>query len=607
MGKAALIGVAAVILAGSFLLLNLQQITGDTNRTQGQQQSDILARELARTGHNLVLAYGVSEDGFNAGLPFKQQLASGGEIHVIDYNPSPDGTLVDFTVQGHYGGTVHQVRSRYRWNLVTFPSPLWMEGPNQTASLSPKTVIDGGKKNYPVVFDDAVFENLGMDELGLSFNGIVRNFMDEVSNSSSQNVWEEVLNDNKREKLEKNGTPPLETIYHAILSYPGLNLVSNPSAFSGEFGTKKKPVVLLADGDAVVNGSVKGHGILVVEGGLSVPVGSTFEWDGFVLMSPGESASEANLAGKTQIDGAMALLQEGVPPGGHMDVTSFRDYTGSWSDPWGSTYWMLKHTHKYNEKQGDTVFFTGNAAAGRPERLNFTETLQSLGSRDVYLEIGNHRRHGLSQFVLDVDGHGPVSGPIVRGFGDLASAVSSYRSQTFKANELNDFEISVRSLSMLQKMWDELGGCQDGPRCVSASYTREGALTVSLREDGTDKLVYQASVYWHRRLDEVAEHEQQMEAWRQSILSGQDIGFKLTMGDAASIRYDKENLNILSQVLAADALALKHLGTWEQHWAPGEKGNPLKQKPEKEKDEKNDRYNDDAYDDDVYEESPSVN
>ncbi|MGI9174589.1 MAG: hypothetical protein ACR2GR_04660 [Rhodothermales bacterium] len=190
MGKAALIGVAAVILAGSFLLLNLQQITSDTNRTQGQQQSDILARELARTGHNLVLTYAVSEDGFNAKLPFKKQLASGGEIHVTDYKPSADGDFVDFAVQGHYGGTVHQVRSRYRWNLVTIPSPLWMEGPNQTASLSPDAVIDGGKENYPVLFDDTVFEGLGMDELGLSFNGIVRNFMGEVSNSKSQNIRE---------------------------------------------------------------------------------------------------------------------------------------------------------------------------------------------------------------------------------------------------------------------------------------------------------------------------------------------------------------------------------------------------------------------------------
>ena len=205
--------------------------------------------------------------------------------------------------------------------------------------------------------------------------------------------------------------------------------------------------------------------------------------------------------------------------------------------------------------------------------------------------------------MLNIDGHGFASGPLVRGFGDLASPLSSYRSETFKADQLKDFEISVRSLSMLQKMWDELGGCQDGPRCVSASYTREGALTVSLREDGTDKLIYQTSVYWHRRLDEVEEHEQQMEAWRQSILAGQDIGFKLTMGDDASINYVKENLSIVSKVLAADALALRHLGTWEQHWGPGEKGNPLHQKPEYD----DDRYDDDAYDDDVYEEGLSVN
>ena len=262
-------------------------------------------------------------------------------------------------MQGHHGGTVHQVRSRYRWNLITIPSPLWMEGPSQTAALSPDAVIDGGEENYPVLFDDAVFENLGMDELGLSFDTIVRNFMGEVSSSKSWNVWEEVLDDKKREELEKDGTPPLEEIYQAILSYPRLNLVSNPSTFSGEFGTEKNPVVLLADGDAFVNGTVKGHGILVIEGGLNVPAGSTFEWDGFVLMSPGESASEAKLEGKTKVDGAMALLQEGVPPGGHMDVTSFRDYTGTWSDPWGSTYWMLKHTHKYNEKEGDTVFLYG--------------------------------------------------------------------------------------------------------------------------------------------------------------------------------------------------------------------------------------------------------
>ena len=600
MGKAALIAVAAVILAGSFLLLNVQRANRDTNRKQGEQQRDVLARELARTGHSLILTHAVDGKGFRGKPEFETLAHGGGTIVVPDGTYEVNGNVLEFTVEGRYGGTVHRIRSTYRWDGLHFPSPLWMEGPSPSANLASGARIDGGKENHPILFDGAVFEKLGLDELGLSFNGMVRDFMSEVGGTKSRGVREALLDEARRAAFEQDGTPTLGEIYRAIVSYPGADLLQNPQALTGELGSKNAPVILLADRDVLVKDKVKGHGILVIEGGLSVPAGTSFDWEGFVLMNPGEGFAEANLAGKTKINGAMALLQEGVPPGGHMDVTAFRDYTGTWSDPWGSTYWKLKHTHKYNEKEGDTVFFTGNQEAGRPERLKFTETLQSLGSRDVYLEFSNSQQHGLSRLSLDVEGHDPVAGPVARGFGGLASPLSPYRTGTFKADDLNGLEIDVRSLSMLQKMWDAQDGCQSGPHCVSASYNREGALTVSLREAGTDKLVYQASVYWHRRLDEVAEHEQQMEQWRNEIRAGKQIGFRLTMSDHASIAYDEKALDVLAEVLAADALALKHLGTWEQHWGPHDEGNPIEQERKRDKKDKKkrDRDGDDDDDDD---------
>ena len=589
MGKAALIGVAAAIVAGGFLLLNTQRIDRDATRKQSEQQRDVLARELARTGHSLLLTHAVDGEGFRAEQPFESLAHGGGTIVVPDGGYEVDGDILTFTVEGHYEGTVHRVRSTYRWNGFTFPSPLWMEGPIPSASLAPRATIDGGKDERPVLFDEAVFERLDLDELGLSFGGVVRDFMREVGRTRSRGVDEALLDEAKRAAFEEEGIPALNEIYRAILSYPDVRLVEAPGALRGKLGSKKAPAVLLAERDVVVQGKVKGHGILVIEGGLSVPAGATFEWDGLVLMSPGEAFAEADLAGKAKINGAMALLQEGVPPGGHMDVTAFRDYTGAWSRPWGATYWKLQHTHKYDEKEGDTVFFTGNRRAGRRERLRLTETLQSLGSRDVYLEINNHRRHGLSRLALDVAGHDPVAGPVARGFGGLASPLSPYRTRAFEANKLKGLEVDVRSLSMLQKMWDDLDGCRSGPRCVSASYSREGALTLSLREAGTDKLVYQAAIYWHRRLDEVEEHEEQMARWRDEIRAGKEIGFRLTMSDHASIAYDEEALDVLADVLAADALALKHLATWEHHWGPSAEGHLADEKPEREEEEKKDK------------------
>lgn len=271
-------------------------------------------------------------------------------------------------------------------------------------------------------------------------------------------------------------------------------------------------------------------------------------------------------------------MHEALPNFGHMDFTVMRDYGASWSSPNGSLYPWLKHTHDYRSPKGSSVVFlskrTGVFENGGESR--FVNTLSAYPSSDkVFLEIDNHAQHGRGIIDLELAGLPAVVVPMASGFpAGVADDVNTYRTKPFPISDLVHLGVNINRLSSLKKMWDSevpYLGCgdpdpirhTDGSRCVAGTVGRMGSLNLRLfhiQTNGSANRVYDAALYWHRRMDEKDDFANEVNDLLTELQST-DTGLTVTMGDNTTFVHDP---NLVSQIGAfgGSPLGMTHLGTW---------------------------------------------
>ena len=606
MGKGALVLVMAASFAALLVVNNTQNTSLETEDLNNRNHANILSSDLALKGRKLVLSSWIESSGSASTTPFNSIALDGGTLDVTQYTVTDN--VLDMTVRGIFDGAVHDVRSRYEWNSFGL-NPLQIKSAKVDLELDPNTNLGFDE----ITVDDQTLQDLhttlidelqlasDLSEFGLGASELVSELESELTSSGHSDISASLMNQAQRDALEQeNGMYFPDQVEQAISSYIATNpnletVLTDPSLIPSTFGTGEE--VLRIKDDVTLSGSLVGKGILIVEGSFIVPHGVTLDWEGLILVKPPASNlnPQIDFSGMVTINGGLVALHEAIPNSGHLDVTTFRDYAGTWASPVGTEHklshfgwnWCLYHQHDFTSLHGNSITYHSNVAAERlhEAEVHFYETLNALNPTDeIIIEVSNHDSHGRGIVALELDGETRLPYPVAAGFDPMIVAASNaYRTRTFKAGDLNYFHIDITRLSSLKKMWDHTTdpypGCTawgglSGPVCIGYDYNRMGALTFKLylKLPTTERLIYEASMYWHRRPDEEEAFNDMMDQLVSDIQSP-DYGLDINFGNNVSIAAGNSALDMLGAFSGVNR-GLTHLGTWQTHWDPTDPDNP---------------------------------
>lgn len=546
MGKLTLFLVLAAVGAGTLLTMSARRAASDTARSHAETQQDALARQIAESGRNVVLASIMGPDRLRDPGITRQQY--GGGTYEVTYEPTDNARQATITVRGTYGGATHTIRGTYAFDPMDYPGPIWLDVPYATAFVSPGASVSGGADQLASHFDRRQFDelNIGMIlPLGAA-QAALQTALGTAGSTLQTSTMAGLLDDLNVSNAEE--------LYHVAMSAMGphdvtytgpVRLLTTLSAGGADRVTRVTGDLTIAPG-----AHLSGSGALVVEGALVAEAGSRLTWDGLVIVRAPRQLLNISLLGDVRLTGGLVVAQQAFPPGGHIDLTinlttassglTAANPAGLRAGPWGrnNPYPFYQHKHRFDldVPEGRTIYF---AEHGRDRHEHWTAMramLRHLGSEQIYLELARPDNHGHSTYMLDVAGMDtPLRGTVRQGFGTFSGA-HIHRTQTFRASDLRSFIVDVRSLRNLKQAFDG-NGCAIWPICVGDAIDRRGSFSVRIVRASTGAVMYEASPYWHLREDEAAEHAAAEAAWRASLTSGGTLGTTLRLGSQARIHY----------------------------------------------------------------------
>ena len=582
MGKLTLLLVAAAILGGSLLTYSAQRLSGGTEGDRRSAQADLLARQIAESGHAVVLAAIMGTDGFRT--PAISTRSYEGGQYRVSYDPASTSTRATFVVSGDYRGATHTIQSTYEWDPLEYPGPIWLDVPYATADVASGADVSGGPGGLRVQFDRRKHDEFGLEPLvplGTMEGTLATAFATTASGYQSGRAaasWPGLLED--------LNVGDAEGLYQAALAETPETTLAGPHTVTGnETGVGAADQVTHVTGDLTVasGGMLRGAGALVVDGLLTVEDGARFTWSGIVITRSEDPFMPVRLEGAVDLTGGLVVVQNAYPPGGHMDVTVWRDLDTGLSAgnvrgepalaPWaGLGEPFLQHLHRFDLDLGTRrVAFLqdGDAVDSQEPWTQFEDTLDRLGSEEVYLAFENEAEHGYAHYLLDVDGEAePYAGTVQGGFGGFADESDSHRTRGFRADRLDDFVVDVKSLQGLRARFDGEGGCDaltQWPRCIGSRWDRGGVLRVQLRKAATDQLLYESGLYWHMQDAERADYQARVDAWRAQIQGGALFGTRLELGDDVDISFSMAPVYDLVERLRFDGNEVVHVGSESRH------------------------------------------
>ena len=610
MGKVSIVAAIAFSFIGYILLENMQQASRETDVRQGDYLSSQVARELAIKGRKLILANWIESGGTSFALP-DTIYESGGNISFNPADFSIVGDVIDFKVRGVYNGAVHDIRSRFQF--ATFgANPLQIKAAEVDLTIDPGadlgitqiTLDDQALNELETVLVDELALGSSLGDFGLGFGMLQNEINQELTDAGyASTIGLTLMQEADRLLYDAQSgmffpDQVLQSIENYVASHPSSQTtIQSGSSFPSDFGLSGANILRIEDNVSIPAFSeISGTGILIVEGNMIVEDNAIFNWDGLILVSPPSSNlnPQVNFVGETNINGSLVLLQETIPNSGHMDVTAFRDYSGAWSSPHGVDKhqphwpWWLFHTHDYTSKEGNSVVFYAPTSTDRihEDRIHLHETLQGLDENDhVYLELYNSGNHGRGILTYGLKGKAYTSYPVAAGFEPSeAEPGNSYRTKNFKVKDLEWLQLDVTRLSSLKKMWDNtetpypncnLWGGVNGAICVGETHNRQDALTLRMYKTGGGPpiRIYETALYWHRQEVEEEQFEDEMQAFVDSLNSG-NFGVDLTFGDSTTFQIDDTVLQSLSGFGGGATMGLHNLGTWHRHWQADDPNNP---------------------------------
>ena len=602
MGRYTLLLLVAAVFGGSYLALNVLRTQTETQGRRSDAQAAVLARQLAESGQAMALSPITRLDGFaNDGLFVSDRDYNGGRILFEAYDESltpssPNGQRIAIQVAGAFGGVTHRLASVYEFDPMDFPGPIWLDVPYALGTVHAGATVSGGDYGYEPQIDPRKFNGLDVSEFDLSFDGIKTQLA-----TAGVPVGHWGATGGRRTGDLGGGVTTADDLYFAVSNAvdpaAGDVVVAGDRAVTGAETWGGPTSITHVQGALSVPGSLRGEGALVVEGDLDVD--GTLDWDGLVIVRTTEDHVAIALDGAVTLDGALVVSQDAYPPGGHVDVSVYRQHNGNWSTPYGATtadplsgrpapwgvtdpwpFW--NHVHKFDHpaagdadaaSRADGVVRFADAGDPQGAYLGLQELLDHLGSQDVQVELANvSGGHGHAVLEVEVDGHPAVQRGVTLGFADSPLAgPHKFRSVAFPARDLERLVLRPQSLRSLRQLWDTPGtpNCtyepiNQWPMCVGGDRgDRRGALTLRVRRGNGGAVLYESAVYWH--LQDGPEYDDYLAdvaAWKDAVTSGASpFGATLTVGPSVAVTYAQAPIAALADKVGFDGNEVVHIST----------------------------------------------
>ncbi len=467
MGKAAIFLVTAAMLGFSGNYASQFAIERERDDVQALYQERVLARELAHSAFNVLVA-GTAAD-FENYRPAITDNAYRDGRYTFTAIGDP-GAPVSLEATGRVGRAEHSIYATMDRSGVALLDALTIDGPVDEVNASGNSFLIAGLDTNP---PGATGSGTGVDTHAI--RTLLQTTGDAVETAvDADQMWGV---DGNGDLVIGNPALDLDALADSILSHPDRIEYEGKQKFKGNetYGTPLDPVIIVVNGDLVVEGNVEGYGVLYVNGRLKMD--GTSRWEGLVYVS--SQGGKHEFMGYTNLYGAViirTLTSEGEQggaedaglPGGHFDVDVFDESTDS----------ELYHEHQYDDKFDVTyvdLIFSGCDDNGG---LCWDEIIEAGGYSDVRAEFFNPNASSGS-FVFETTS--------LHIEGNSTDAFS----QRFDPGDLALFRVTFDALCSLRGTKSK--------NVQNDIANRDGAFSVRVYDVASagEPLIYELAVYHH--------------------------------------------------------------------------------------------------------------
>lgn len=332
MGKALLIIVIAAALGGGVMMYQTQGTERETESQLGKSHAEFLAREASRSGYEVGVG-DVARD-FTA-QPMRERVETANSAqgtYDLAVEPTDDATLRVIatgragyrTASGGAGVAEHTLWGEFA-RVVETPSAVVLDAEEVNPSFSGEHFRISGDDRRPASTASAgttAEVGLGTDSYAVYATrpGVATTFRSGLSTGQQSGVQGRNDDSEGGAVAQGNELPALvQRIYDDAMARVGAGEADAVSivgdrVFAGAetFGsTANSPRVVHIDGDVTIRGRVRGHGVLIVNGDLTIESTSSdpadnFAWEGLVIVRHGGEVSFSQ-TGATRIDGGLVV------------------------------------------------------------------------------------------------------------------------------------------------------------------------------------------------------------------------------------------------------------------------------------------------------------
>ncbi len=376
MGKGILLIELASSISLSIMNASEKQTMLETGAMEGEYKTKVLARELAYSAFNLLVANTARDFSNYRDVVSDQAYSDGAMAYAATGNVAGPITLVAY---GRQGSAIHQVSATMVKSGESVLDAITFDGPFSTVRAIGSSFLISGL-DVPANDED---EEGGAGPNGhailTTLDGARDDLLGEIDASQLIGV------NGYGDVATAEPTTDLDSLQQSILSHPDLITLEGDQDIAGNdfFGSRDNPVLLSVTGDLTIRGTVTGYGVLLVDGSFRTP--GTLRWEGLVMIS--SAGGESKFKGTIDIYDALvirSLTSSGESggyedvglSGGHFDVDVF-----DWSNQ------LTYHEHQYDDRfdvQGLDYLSDGCDSGGG---LCWEKNLESMDTNRIRVEL----------------------------------------------------------------------------------------------------------------------------------------------------------------------------------------------------------------------------
>ncbi len=304
MGKGIMLLVVAMLLTGAVLLNNARRSSLESHKRQAKYEDEVIATEIARTGLEIAISK-VKKDFENWRSGFSNVEYLGGAYTVTVTGP-PEGPVVITST-----GTMNQASRTLKITLTktafAFDAALIVHASSISPSFTGNSFLISGFNEQPPSESSGSVRGPSTHAVKVVSSVLESEFKSAISPLVADNIVgvggdADVVSDPLQLDVPALYQEALSKV-EASNVYPGGQYTGNQV-----FGSPEQPGVFVFQGNTVFTGNIKGYGILVVDGDLSIGIGN-FTWEGIVLLHH-EGDTEVTLTGNAKVYGAVIIYVE---------------------------------------------------------------------------------------------------------------------------------------------------------------------------------------------------------------------------------------------------------------------------------------------------------